>query len=162
MANFPHKTLPRIIGPPTYETIRDMHLKMNENCISVHSNLGNGQLGHLGISVTASVYDTLSAVPFVAPANPGAAPVFPVGAQGPQITNIRLVFDEAQSIFNTYQNVQKAISALIIATVDEIYFQALSLPLVGLATRTPLEKFAHLYQAYAISMLPTYRQMTWP
>ncbi len=149
MANFPHKSLPRIIGPPTYETIRDMHLKINENCISVHSNLGNGQLGHLGISVTAAVYNTLSAIPFVPPVNPGAAPVFPDGAQGPQIANIRLVFDEAQIMFNTYQNVQKAISALIIGAVDEIYFQALSLPLVGLATRTPLDKLTHLYQAYA-------------
>jgi hypothetical protein len=149
MANFPHKTLPRIIGPPTYKTIRDMHLKINENCISVHSNLGNGLLGHLGISVTAAIYNTLSAIPFVPPLNPGAAPVFPNGAQGPQIANIRLVFNEAQVMFNTYQNVQKAISALIIGAVDEIYFQALSLLLVGLATQTPLDKLSHLYQAYA-------------
>jgi hypothetical protein len=147
--NFPHKTIPTIVGQPTYEAIRDMHLKMNENCIAVHSNLGNGQLGHLGISVTPAVYDTLSATPFVAPVNPGAAPVFPNGAQGPQIENIRRIFEEEQSIFNTYQNVQKAISALMIGAVDEIYFQALSLPLVGLATRTPLDKFAHLYAAYA-------------
>ncbi len=114
MANFPHKTLPRIIGPPTYETIRDMHLKINENCISVHSNLGNGVLGHLGISVTAAVYNTLSTIPFTPPVNPGTAPVFPNGAQGPEIANIRLVFDETQVIFNTYQNVQKAISAFVI------------------------------------------------
>jgi len=149
MANFPHKSLPRIIGPPTYETIRDMHLKLNENCISVHSNLGNGALGHLGISVNDEVYNTLSAVPFVPPENPGATPDFPAGAQGPQIANIRLVFEETQIMFNTYQNVQKAISALIIGAVDDIYLQALSLPLVGLATRTPLDKLNHLYQAYA-------------
>jgi len=147
--NFPHKTIPPIIGQPTYEAIRDMHLKMNENCISVHSNLGNGLLGHLGISVTAVVYDTLSAHPFVAPINPGATPVFPAGAQGPQIENIRRIFREDQIVFNTYQNVLKAISSLMIGAVDPIYFQALSHPLVGLATRTPLEKFAHLYQAYA-------------
>jgi hypothetical protein len=147
--NFPHKTILPIVGQPTYAAIRDMHLKMNENCISVHSNLGNGLLGHLGISVTPDVYNTLSALPFVPPVNPGAAPAFPAGAQGPQIENIRRIFEEEQVIFNTYQNVQKAISALMIGAVDEIYFQALSRPLVGLATRTPLDMFTHLYQAYA-------------
>jgi hypothetical protein len=122
---------------------------MNENCISIHCNLGNGQLGHLGITVNAAVYGTLSVLPFVPPINPGATPTFPANAQGPQIENVRHIFQEEQAIFNTYQNVQKAISALMIGAVDPIYFQALSLPLVGLATRTPLEKFAHLYEAYA-------------
>ena len=147
--NFPHKTIPPIIGQPTYESIRDMHLQMNENCISVHSNLGNGQLGHLGITVTQAVYNTLSALPFVAPINPGSTPVFHPNAQAPEIENIRRIFQEEQAVFNTYQNVQKAISALMIGAVDPIYFQALSLPLVGLATCTPLDKFSHLYQAYA-------------
>ncbi len=147
--NFPHKTIPPIVGQPTYESIRDMHLQMNENCISVHSNLGNGQLGHLGITVTQAVYNTLSALPFVAPINPGSTPVFHPNAQAPEIENIRRIFQEEQAVFNTYQNVQKAISALMIGAVDPIYFQALSLPLVGLATCTPLDKFSHLYQAYA-------------
>jgi hypothetical protein len=147
--HFPHKHVTPIVGQPTYETLRELHLKLNENAVKVHSNLGNGALGYLGVTVSPAIYDTLSATPFVTPVNPGNAPVFPEGAQGPQITNIRTVFTDATTAFNRYNAVCNAISALIVEAIDPMYLATLRLPYVGLGTRTPLELLAHLYANYA-------------
>ncbi len=82
-----HKTLPPIVGQPNYEAIKELHLKLNENAVKVHFNLGNGLLGYLGVTVTPAIYNTLSAQPFVIPPNPGTAPFFPYTATGPQTSS---------------------------------------------------------------------------
>jgi hypothetical protein len=147
--NFPHKFIPPIVGQPTYETIKDLHLKLNENAVKVHSNLGNGLLGYLGVTVTPAIYNTLSAIPFDIPVNPGVAPVIPAGATGPAIHNIRVTFKEDFAAFKKYQDVCNAISALILTVIDPVYLAALRLPYIGFGTRTPLELLAHLYANYA-------------
>jgi hypothetical protein len=147
--NFPHKTIPTIVGQPTYDAIKELHLKLNENAVKVHSNLGNGLLGYLGVTVTPAIFNTLSNTPFAIPPNPGVAAVIPAGATGPQIENLRRVFREEFSAFKKYMNVCNAISALIIEAIDPVYLATLRLPYVGIGTRTPLEILAHLYASYA-------------
>ena len=44
---FPFLTINPIIGTPDYESIADIHLKLNLNAVSVQSNLGCGTLGLL-------------------------------------------------------------------------------------------------------------------
>jgi hypothetical protein len=147
--NFPHKTIPPIVGQPTYEAIKDLHLKLNENAVKVHSNLGDGLLGYLGVTLTPAIYDTLSAQPFVIPPNPGPAPVIPANATGPQIANIRTLFLEHFAAFKKYMDVCNSISSIILEVIDPVYLATLRLPYVGVGTRTPLELLAHLYTNYA-------------
>jgi hypothetical protein len=147
--NFPHKHIAPIVGQPTYETIHELHLKLNENAVKVHSNLGNGNLGYLGVTVEPAIYNTLSAQPFVSPPNPGAFPLFPEGAQGPQIANIREIFADQTKAFNKYTAVCNAISAIIVEVIDPMYLATLRLPYIGLGTRTPMELLNHLYANYA-------------
>jgi hypothetical protein len=147
--NFPHKTLPPIVGQPTYEAIKELHLKLNGNAVKIHSNLGNGLLGYLGVTVTPAIYNTLSSQPFVIPPNPGTAPYFTDNATGPQMANIREVFTEESIAFKKYGNVCNAISALILEVIDPVYLATLCLPYVGIGTRTPLKLMAHLYTNYA-------------
>jgi hypothetical protein len=146
---FPHKTISPIVGQPSYEAIKELHMKLNENAVKVHSNLGNGLLGYLGVTVTPAIYNTLSAQPFVTPPNPGTSPVFPDDATGPQIANLRVIFQEEFYAFKKYMDVCNAISALIIAVIDPMYLATLRLPYVGIGTRTPLQILAHLYTNYA-------------
>jgi hypothetical protein len=147
--NFPHKTIPPIVGQPTYEAIKELHLKLNENAVKVHSNLGDGLLGYLGVTVTPAIYNTLSAHPFIIPPNPGTSPFFPEHSTGPQISNIRAVFKEQFDAFKKYMDVCNAISALILEVIDPVYLATLRLPYVGIGTRTPLQILAHLYTNYA-------------
>jgi hypothetical protein len=108
LENFPHKNLPPIAGKPTYEAIKELHLKLNESAVKVHSNLGNGLLGYLGVTVTRAIYNTLWAQPFVIPPNPGTAPFFTDNATGPQMANIREVFLEEAIGFKKYIDVCNA------------------------------------------------------
>ena len=85
---------PPVVGQPCYETIKANHLKLNECMISVHSKNANGMIGDLGVSEENQLIATLSNEGWVVPVNPGLAPVFPAGATGPQIANIRQAFDK--------------------------------------------------------------------
>ena len=61
---FPYPTVKPIVGLPNYETITELHLQLNANAASVQSNLENGQLGLLYLTVTPEVYRTMSDVDF--------------------------------------------------------------------------------------------------
>ena len=88
--SFPHPTLMPIVGQPTYETLAEVHLKLNTNAASIQSHLGNGQLGLLYLTVSPAVYNTQSAIAFIPPANPGPTPTIPAGCTGAQIADILL------------------------------------------------------------------------
>ena len=70
--SLPFPTIDPIIGLPNYKTIAELHLKLNSNSASVHSNLVCGTLGLLWITVSPTVYATLSDTPFVVPINLGS------------------------------------------------------------------------------------------
>jgi hypothetical protein len=73
--SFPHPIIPPIKGLPTYESITDITRLLDTNAASIHSKLGDGQLGHLALTISPAVHATLSAIPFVTPPNPGPVPV---------------------------------------------------------------------------------------
>jgi len=84
--NFPQ--IPPIVGQPCYEIIAELQLKLNANAVSVQSNLGCGQLGHLWLIVQPAVYATISIVSFIPPPNLGATPI-PQASTAAQIASIR-------------------------------------------------------------------------
>ena len=79
VGGFPFPTIDPIIGTPDYESIADIHLKLNLNAASVQSNLGCGMLGLLFLTVLPAVYTTLYTTAFVPPVNPGPKPRIPTG-----------------------------------------------------------------------------------
>ena len=46
LEKFPYSTIQPILGRPEYETITSVHLKLNTNVASVHSNMGMGCWGY--------------------------------------------------------------------------------------------------------------------
>ena len=88
MDGFPFPTIDPIIGTPDYESIADIHLKLNSNAVSVQSNLGCGTLGLLFLTVSPAVYATLSTTEFVPPDNPVPKPIIPTGSTGAAIANL--------------------------------------------------------------------------
>ena len=116
--SFPFPTISPIIGAPNYKTIAKVHLKLNSNAASIRLNLGCGTLGLLQITFSPAVYATLSATAFIAPVNPGAEPTIPSIASGPQITNLRYAHDVATAVFNDYNQTDKSLWQILIATVD--------------------------------------------
>ena len=97
--NFPHPNLSPIVGQPNYETLAQLHLKLNSNAASIHSNLGNGQLGLLQLTLSADVYNTLSATPFISPTNPGERVTIPRGSSASEITELNRSHNKATTLF---------------------------------------------------------------
>ena len=86
---FPFPTINPIVGTPDYESIADIHLKVNSNAASVQSNLGCGTLGLLFLTVSPAVYATLSDIAFVPPFNPRPGPNILAGATVATIADLR-------------------------------------------------------------------------
>ena len=125
-----------IIGTPDYESIADMHLKLNSNAVSVQSNLGCGTLGFLFLTVLPAVYATLSTTAFVPLVNPGPEPSIPTGPNGAVIADLRYHHTKSTKIFTKYKNTDKALCQLILASTDKLYGRSLRHKYIGYGKTT--------------------------
>jgi len=148
MGAFPNPSLTPIIGLPTYAAIAEIHLLLNQNAASVDSDLGGGQHGHLALTVSAAVYATISAIPFVAPINPGPHPIQAPGATAAQIAEANRIHDATLRVWRQYQATDKALKQLLLQAVDPVYVQPLRNRLTGFATVSTRTILDHLYARY--------------
>ena len=149
MDGFPFPTIDQITGTPDYEIIADIHLKLNSNAASVQSNLGCVTLGLLFLTVSPAVYATLSTTEFVPPVNPGPKPSIPTGSTGAVTANLRYLHTESTKIFTEYENTDKAIRQLLLASTDKLYVQSLCHKYIGYRKTTTQALLDHLYYKYA-------------
>ena len=91
---FPYPSIGKQPGCPTYAIISEVHKKLKTNSASVHSNLGGGQHGVIGLTLQDRTYTTLTGVPFILPTNPGTVPTIPAGNSGPQISQFERAHKE--------------------------------------------------------------------
>ena len=147
--SFPFPTLPNITGEPDYETLSELHTKLNANAASVQTNLGGGTLGHLWLTLKPEVYNTLTNTPFQPPENPGSQPVIPEGATGPATASIRFDFDINSRLFQKYNCVELALKSQLINAVDEVFIQSLRNKYTGYASSSTKDILNYLYDNYA-------------
>jgi alpha-D-ribose 1-methylphosphonate 5-phosphate C-P lyase len=114
IAGFPHNSLPKVTGEPTFEELKIIHGYLNTNAMSVFSYEGVGRHGHLGIIMTNDDYVSLVTDVFTAPENPGATPEIANNATAAQITEANQAHKEATRVYRTYNNVDQTFKKLII------------------------------------------------
>ena len=68
---FEHPNLSKITGVLTYDTLHLLHNEIKSNALAVHSNIGGGQHGYLGLVVSLTAYYVLTKTPFVSQVHPG-------------------------------------------------------------------------------------------
>ena len=146
---FPFPTIDPIIGTPDYESIADIHLKLNPNAVSVQSNLGFGTLGLLFLTVLPAIYTTLSTTAFFPPVNPVPKPSISTGSTGAVIADLRYHHTEATKIFAEYENTDKALHQLLLVSTDELYVRSLRQKYIGYGKTTTRALINHLYSSYA-------------
>ena len=139
---FPFPTINPIIGTPDYKSIADIHLKLNSNAASVQSNLGCGTLGLLFLTVSPAVYATLSTTKFVLPVNPGPEPIIPTGST--PIADLRYHHTTSTKIFTKYENTDKALRQLLLASTDKLYVGYLRHYYIGYGKTTTRALLDHL------------------
>ena len=94
---------------------------MNTNAASVHSHLGNGQLGLFFLTITTVISNTQSNTVFVPPANPVPFTIIPQGLTAAQIADIRRKYNVDSALYTEYDMTNKALQYLLIAAVDKTY-----------------------------------------
>ena len=149
MDRFPFPTVDPIFGTPDYESIADIHLKLNSDAASVQSNLGCGTLCILFLTVLPAVYATLSKIVFVMPVNPGPKPSIPTGSTGAAISDLRYRHTEATKIFTEYENTDKALRQILLASTDELYVRSLRHKYIVYRKTTTQDLLDYLYATYS-------------
>jgi hypothetical protein len=150
IAGFPHSSLPKVTGEPTFEDLKVIRRLLNTNAMSVSSYVGGGRHGHLGIIMTNEEYFAIAADIFPVPDNPGASPEVVVGMTAAVNAELTRLHREATQVYRTYHNVDQAIKKLILEAFDDAYLNALSDEVVGYANCTSLDLLTHLLTFYAM------------
>ena len=148
--SFKRLMIPSINGKPTYVTIKAMHELLNSNAASVTTNLGCGKLVCLCLTLSPTVYTTLSAAWFVPPANPGAMPVIPTGTTRPKAASIRYAHNAATLAFKNFRNVDRALRQQLLGAVEDNFVQVKHRPHQGYIGSSMLYFFTHLYKTYSV------------
>ena len=121
---FEYPDLSSMHGEPTYETLRVLTNQLKANARSVHTTLGGGQHGHLGLVLTQAQYAILSPTPYIRQPRP---PRLEIPAyQLPHVVQTEQArYNEALRLFNECNNVEQALRQQIIKAVDDLYLMAL-------------------------------------
>jgi hypothetical protein len=126
IAGFPHSSLPKVTGEPTFEDLKVIQRLLNTNAMSVFSYVGGCRHGHLGIIMTNEEYFAIAADVFPLPDNPGASPEVVAGMTAAVVVDLTRLHREATQVYRTYHNVDQGIKKLIIEAFDDTYLNALS------------------------------------
>jgi len=146
---FPHPSLTPSTSRPSYATLTIWQKELSGNAASVSSHLGNGQQGHLALTISEAKYLAITGnVAFVPPLNPPLQPEQAVGATGPQITEANRMHLELKQTFNTYQAVSQALRNLILAAVPPVYINSLSHDITGFGNVSALTIIPSLWKRY--------------
>jgi hypothetical protein len=136
IAGFPHSSLPKVTGEPTFEDLNVILRLLNTHAMSFSSYVGGGRHGHLGIIMTNEEYFAIAADVFPVPNNPGASPDVLVGMTAAVIAELTRLHREATQVYRTSHNVDQEIKKLILEAFDDAYPNALSDEVVGYANCT--------------------------
>jgi hypothetical protein len=150
IAGFPHSSLPKVTGEPTFEDLKVIRRLLITNAVSVSSYVGGGRHGHLGIIMTNKEYFAIAADVSPVPDNPGASPEFVVDMTASVIAELTRLHREATQVYRTYHNVDQAIKKMILEAFDDAYLNALSDEVVGYANCTSLDLLTHMLTFYAM------------
>jgi hypothetical protein len=88
IAGFPHSSLPKVTGEPTFEDLKVMRRLLNTNAMSVAAYEGGGRHGHLGIIMKNEEYFAVAVDVFPVPNIPGPPAAVVTGMTASVITEL--------------------------------------------------------------------------
>jgi hypothetical protein len=144
---FPVKDLTRIIGIPTYETLHTLHLELKTNSTSVHSNLGGGQFGHLGLVISPARYAMESNEAYVRPVHPGTLVIAAGDTRHAQDAHEREHKEQLRTFHET-RNVEIALIQQIVSAIDGQYISPMKNRNTGQFTGTIYQILVYLQNTY--------------
>ena len=145
--HFEFPILTQIVGEPTYDRLRTVLNELKANAQTVHSTLGGGAHGYLGLVLSPNQYALVSAQVFVRPAFPAPLAI-PLNATIHMTTTLQQQHRDNVRIFRECQAVEAALRQQLVQAVDRIYLEVLRDPHTN-AINLPLRGIIqHLMDAY--------------
>lgn len=146
---FEYPDLTRIIGEPTTATLLTLRNEVKANAQAVHTTLGGGEHGHLGLVCSPETYATLvpGNTPYIKQPNPGRLIIDGTETQY-QIAQRREEHAEALRLFKDCIGVERAIIQQIVAAVEPKYLKALRNPVTNKITQSIPDIFTYLFETY--------------
>ena len=124
---FPHHDLTRIQGEPTFSDLKLLTREIKANAMAVHSTLGGGAHGHLGLVLTPAQYALLSPTPFVRPLFP-APLVVPAGTTAVASNNMERTHKEDLRLFREVMGVESALKQQLTKAVESAFLDTIRDP----------------------------------
>ena len=145
----PHPTLTKIMGKPTQRSIAILRSEVLANARAIHSDEGDGILGHARIVLTGPEYTAASQgnVDYNTPVKPPPV-VHAINATADTMYRSDKTYKEELAIWKLHQNTQKKLLQQLLEAVDDTYTKALKDPLWAYGTTTPLAIINHLKETY--------------
>ena len=153
---FEYKTLTKIIGQPTIDSIAKLHREVKRNAQKVPTTLGGGQNGYLGMIIAPEIYHTIpGARAFHRPEDPGTFNPMPrrvarVTTRGAvhdenltpeDIALQKIQYDEHLRLYNEAQAVEALLRTQIIEAIEEEYLSSLRNPTTDMIHQSIQEIF---------------------
>ena len=130
-----------------YKSIKKVNDKLSKNAATISTTQGGRNHRYLAITVSPTIYATLSPTAFTPPTVP--APPDLSGMTSPQILAANHAYDKAKCKQKEYLLLQNGLKRLLINAVEKIYLKAIAQPYVGHGNRSLWELLKHLYTTYA-------------
>jgi hypothetical protein len=144
---FAHHDLTQIQGEPTFSDLRLLTREVKANAMAVHSTLGGGAHGHLGLVLTPAQYATLSPTPFVRPVFP-ATLVIPAGTTAVAAANMERTYKEEIRLFREVMGVENALKQQLNKAVGSAFLDAIRDPITFVLQGTIADNLAFLVNTY--------------
>ena len=146
--SFPHPVVTPIFGMLKYNTLFDRIYDISSNVALIQKRLVSSKHSFLALTVSLTVYATLSVTSFTKPANLGPAPSVPKNSTGIKQTAIWYKFTLDTELYSLLQNMDKALKQQLLDSVEDIYLRALREKYIGYKNITFLEVINHLKANY--------------
>ena len=145
----PHPTLTKILGKPTQRTLAILRAQVLANTRAIHSDRGDGRLGHAYIVLGNVAYQEASHnnVAFILPVKP-VPPVHALNATQDTMYRSDKTYDCQLAEWKRYNETEATILQQILSAVDDTYTKALKDRLWGYGNSTPISIMHHLMTTY--------------
>lgn len=144
---FPKPDLTQILGKPDFESLYQLITDLRANAISVHSNLGGGNHGHLGLIMTPQQYAIESQTPFERPDHPGTLHI-PQGTVRNVAEHVERTFKENLRVFHEVRGVEKALTQQLVSAIEDKYLLAFKNRTTGQFNGNLLDIIQYLQATY--------------
>ena len=139
--------LTRIHGEPTFESIRTLQHEILINAQCVHSDLGGGAHGHVGLVLRPQEYALHSNAAYRRPTHPGPL-IVPAGTTNHMLNTLREQHRERVRVFQEVEGIKQALRQQIVTAIEPQYLEAFRDTMTGRIALPVHELIRNLYNLY--------------